>query len=106
MNRNGTDGSATAVISSAGLERKRLMTFASLCELLPADVHWGDPLTPAILSEVVMAIESREREACANVCDEQALEPECPERAKYCADAIRTRSNAGVTGAALLPRPG
>jgi len=33
-------------------------------------------------------------EACAKVCDEQALEPECPERAKYCADAIRTRSNA------------
>ncbi len=25
----------------------------------------------------------------ANACDEQASEPECPERAKYCADAVR-----------------
>lgn len=29
------------------------------------------------------------RERCAKVCDEQAKEPECPERAAYCADAIR-----------------
>ena len=35
-----------------------------------------------------------EREACAKVCDDQANEPECPERAKYCAAAIRMRSNA------------
>lgn len=28
-------------------------------------------------------------EACAKVCDEQAKEPECPERAAYCAEAIR-----------------
>lgn len=28
-------------------------------------------------------------EAAAKVCDAQALEPECPERAQYCADAIR-----------------
>lgn len=39
---------------------------------------------------------SAEREACAKVCDEQAGEPECPERAKYCADAIRARSNAAA----------
>ena len=32
-----------------------------------------------------------EREACAKLCDEQAKLPECPERAKYCADAIRSR---------------
>ena len=37
--------------------------------------------------------ESAEREACANVCEEQASEPECPERAQFCADAIRKRSN-------------
>lgn len=30
-----------------------------------------------------------EREACAKLCDEQAAEPECPERATYCADGIR-----------------
>lgn len=34
-----------------------------------------------------------EREACAKVCDEQANEPECPERAAYCADAIRARGS-------------
>ena len=28
-------------------------------------------------------------EEAAQVCDSQALEPECPERAQYCADAIR-----------------
>ena len=28
-------------------------------------------------------------EECAEKCDAQSIEPECPERAKYCADAIR-----------------
>lgn len=28
-------------------------------------------------------------EAAAKLCDEQQLEPECPERASYCAAAIR-----------------
>lgn len=28
-------------------------------------------------------------ERCAKVCDEQSNEGECPERAEYCADAIR-----------------
>lgn len=32
-----------------------------------------------------------EREACAKVCEGQAKEPECTERAQYCADAIRNR---------------
>jgi hypothetical protein len=32
-----------------------------------------------------------EREECASICDKQAKEPECPERAMYCADAIRER---------------
>lgn len=40
------------------------------------------------------AAQKLEREACALVCDVQAMEPECPERAKYCADSIRARSNA------------
>ena len=29
-------------------------------------------------------------EAAALKCDEQQLEPECPERASYCAEAIRS----------------
>ena len=28
----------------------------------------------------------KEREACAKVCEDQANEPECPERAVYCAE--------------------
>lgn len=34
-----------------------------------------------------------EREACAKACEDQATEPECPERAMYCAEAIRNRAN-------------
>ena len=34
-----------------------------------------------------------ERERCAKVCEAQAAEQECPERAQYCADAVRMRSN-------------
>ena len=34
-----------------------------------------------------------EREACAKVCDAQARDTECHERAVYCASAIRERSN-------------
>ena len=29
------------------------MTFEELCNLLPADVNWGDPITPAIVEEIV-----------------------------------------------------
>lgn len=36
-------------------------------------------------------VAAHEREACAKVCDQQAHEPECPERADYCAAAIRAR---------------
>lgn len=37
---------------------------------------------------------------CAKVCESQAVEPECPERAQYCADAIRMRSNVKWTNLA------
>ena len=40
-------------------------------------------------------------EAAANTAEEQGSEPECPERAQYCADAIRAlSSNAALSGAA------
>jgi len=48
--------------------------------------HWYSPAAVARFVE-------EEREAGAKVCEEQASEPECPERAQYCADAIRMRSN-------------
>lgn len=34
---------------------------------------------------------AHENDACAAVCDAQAEGPECPERARYCAEAIRLR---------------
>ena len=39
-------------------------------------------------AEIKVEIDSA-LERAALVCDEQAKEPECPERATYCADAIR-----------------
>lgn len=43
------------------------------------------------LERFAALVAQQEREACAKVCDEQAALPECHERAKYCADAIRAR---------------
>ena len=65
MTTEQSDGACTPSFSSDGLER---FSFAELCELLPADVHWGDHLTPDILREVAMAVESRERNACKEAC--------------------------------------
>lgn len=48
--------------------------------------------TPDALERFASVIASQEREECAKVCDAQASEPECPERAQYCAAAIRARS--------------
>ena len=89
--------------------RLERLSFAALCELLPADVNWGDTLTPDILREVVLAAESREREACAKVCEamidpvsaawrdkrpDEAAEFDASDAGKQaCADAIRMRSN-------------
>ena len=63
-------------------------------EALQAEVpglhgYSADAMRSAVLAE---------REACAKVCDEQAGEPECSERAKYCAEEIRSRSNADLSG--------
>jgi hypothetical protein len=37
----------------------------------------------------LLAAQQRTAEACAKVCDQQAKELECPERATYCAEEIR-----------------
>lgn len=34
--------------------------FETLCSLLPADVNWGDEITPDIVDQIIM----KEREAC------------------------------------------
>lgn len=51
--------------------------------------HAGSELMDLAVREAVRV----EREACAQICDEQANDPECPERAKYCAEAIRARGD-------------
>lgn len=85
--QNTNDG-CTPSFSSAELER---FSFVEMCELLPADVHWGDMLTPDILREVVMAVESRERAACCKAIDE-IDDGEAPEY-RACQEAILKRSN-------------
>jgi len=44
-----------------------------------------------IVDQSIAATVAAEREACAKVCKAQSNEPECPERAAYCAAAIRAR---------------
>lgn len=45
--------------------------------------------TPLFDEETIKAATAAALERAALVCDEQAKEPECPERATYCAEAIR-----------------
>ena len=59
-------------------------------QTLRDDVRWA--YTVALVRHVEIGL-AMEREACAALCDEQATAPECPERAAYCAAAIRERSN-------------
>ena len=73
--------------------------FEELCDLLPADINWGDNITPEIVEEIVLA----EREACAKACELHILESKTREEAHGyaqgnaaihdCANAIRLRSN-------------
>lgn len=55
------------------------------------------PVTPEQVVKFAELVAAAEREACAKICDAQADEPECAERAEYCADAIRMRSNSTHT---------
>ena len=74
--------------------------FEMLCSLLPADVNWGDSITPDVVEQIAMA----EREACAKVCEAHArgweMNPGNNPAAGFiassnCASDIRARSNAG-----------
>lgn len=53
----------------------------------------GGFVSVSTLDRFAALVAAAEREACAQVCDQQAGEPECPERAAYCADAIRARGS-------------
>lgn len=68
------------------------MTFEQLCDMLPADVMWGQPITPDIVREIVTTADRAAREECARICEFRAeihdiagisMEAQC------CADAIR-----------------
>jgi hypothetical protein len=47
-----------------------------------------------IINQLTDARADEAIERCAKVCDEQQSEPECPERARYCAEAIRALKSA------------
>ena len=61
-------------------------------DYLKTEADWRLSVDWCISLAVKEAVE-KEREECARVCDEQAKEPECPERAAYCAEAIRARKD-------------
>ena len=50
-------------------------------------------LTPDISTPAINRIKAEGMEEAADICDTQALEPECPERATYCAEAIRAKAD-------------
>ena len=59
----------------------------------PVDWHGANPV-----KEMAMKLATAKKDAfeqAAKVCDAQQLEPECPERAAYCADAIRQLGKEG-----------
>lgn len=53
-----------------------------------------DGWSPLYGPDEVKAATNAALERAAEVCDEQAKEPECPERATYCAEAIRALKDA------------
>ena len=51
--------------------------------------EWRYADTHALIKAAHRAGRLAQREKDAGICDKQALLPECPERASYCAAAIR-----------------
>ena len=51
---------------------------------------WLDDIDLKAFAKLVA---EKEREECAKECEAQLNEGECPERAQYCADAIRARGD-------------
>lgn len=60
-------------------------------QLQRTEGNGGDYSSPfaSVAWQSWQAAEARGMERAAAICDQQAKEPECPERAAYCADAIR-----------------
>ena len=68
--------------------------FEMLCSLLPAEINWGDPITPQMVEEIV----ATEREACAVLVEGWPTYD--IESMAEAAKAIRERSNVAVSGTA------
>lgn len=63
------------------------MTFEQLCDMLPADVMWGHPITPDIVDAIVNRADRNARAECADICDSHAsIEGIIAQR---CAEEIR-----------------
>lgn len=59
------------------------------CGILVSENSQQPGLNADKLRQYTARVRAEALEEAAKVCDEQALEPECPERAEYCAQAIR-----------------
>ena len=92
---NNEASSGTSALS-AGLERMFRVEKFDHPDLV-GGIVWADCELAWINERITLAILA-EREACAMECEAQAEEPECPDRAQYCADSIRMRSNAQNQG--------
>lgn len=76
------------------------------------DILWSRALRDSVAAgemytryRFAALVAAAEREECAKVCDQQAHEPECPERATYCAAAIRARGKHDTQGQKYADRP-
>ena len=67
-------------------DREKIIELAMKCGF---ESHHAKLNHPKELEAFYRAAQAEAFEQAAAVCDEQQLEPECPERASYCAEAIR-----------------
>lgn len=89
----------TVAVQAAGIEKLRealsvVMWFVPNHPTVPENKRRFDILKEALAiptdsTQILAEVRRAERERCAKVCEDQANEPECTERAMYCAEAIR-----------------
>ena len=101
-----TEAAVLAVAEALSNWKERVIDQLVICHILSAEheadpvkalndlISWHvqvalDPLVSSDAAALVAAGAADMRERAALACDEQADEPECQERAEYCADAIR-----------------
>ena len=70
------------------IEREKIIEIAIKCEFMK-QYETIYSATTVDIEVFYKAAQADAFEQAAKLCDAQQLEPECPERAAYCADAIR-----------------